>query len=64
MKILFVGAEALPYVSTGGLGDVLGSLPQAVKADDPNSDIRVVLPLYKGEGAIFRFLAICWIHNS
>ena len=47
MKILFVGAEALPYVSTGGLGDVLGSLPQAVKADDPANDIRVVLPLYK-----------------
>ena len=47
MKILFVGAEALPYVSTGGLGDVLGSLPQAVKGDDSTNDIRVVLPLYK-----------------
>ena len=47
MKLLFVGAEAVPYVSTGGLGDVLGSLPQAVKAANPNMDVRVILPLYK-----------------
>ena len=47
MKLLFVGAEAVPYVSTGGLGDVLGSLPQAVKAANPEADVRVILPLYK-----------------
>ena len=47
MKLLFVGAEAVPYVSTGGLGDVLGSLPQAVKKADPSADVRVILPLYK-----------------
>ena len=46
MKILFVGAEAVPYVSTGGLGDVLGSLPQAL-AKKEGMDVRVVLPLYK-----------------
>lgn len=46
MKILFVGAEAVPYISTGGLGDVLGSLPQAL-AKKKNVDVRVVLPLYK-----------------
>lgn len=46
MKILFVGAEAVPYASTGGLGDVLGSLPQAL-AKKKNMDVRVVLPLYK-----------------
>jgi len=46
MKILFVGAEAVPYISTGGLGDVLGSLPQAL-AKKKNMDVRVVLPLYK-----------------
>ena len=46
-KILFVGAEALPFAATGGLGDVLGSLPKALadKAGD-NNDIRVVMPLY------------------
>lgn len=47
MKLLFVGAEAVPYISTGGLGDVLGSLPQAVKSADPKMEICVVLPLYK-----------------
>ncbi len=47
MKLLFVGGEAVPYISTGGLGDVLGSLPQAVKSADPNADVRVILPLYK-----------------
>ena len=47
MKLLFVGAEAVPYISTGGLGDVLGSLPQAVKSANPNADVRVILPLYK-----------------
>jgi starch synthase len=47
MKLLFVDAEAVPYVSTGGLGDVLGSLPQAVKKADPTADVRVILPLYK-----------------
>jgi starch synthase len=47
MKLLFVGGEAVPYISTGGLGDVLGSLPQAAKSADPNADVRVILPLYK-----------------
>ena len=45
-KILFVGAEAMPFAATGGLGDVMGSLPTAIKAADENCDIRVVMPLY------------------
>lgn len=45
-KILFVGAEAMPFAATGGLGDVMGSLPAAMKAADADSDIRVVMPLY------------------
>ncbi len=45
-KILFVGAEALPFAATGGLGDVLGSLPAALKRADENTDVRVVMPLY------------------
>ena len=31
-KILFVGAEAMPFAATGGLGDVMGSLPAAIAA--------------------------------
>ena len=45
-KILFVGAEAMPFAATGGLGDVMGSLPTAIKEADPDCDIRVVMPLY------------------
>lgn len=46
-KILFVGAEAMPFAATGGLGDVLGSLPKALKSADPDGvDVRVVMPLY------------------
>ncbi len=44
-KILFVASEARPFIATGGLADVIGSLPQAL-ANDPTLDIRVLLPLY------------------
>ncbi|MBQ7319876.1 MAG: glycogen synthase GlgA [Clostridia bacterium] len=45
-KILFVGAEAMPFAATGGLGDVMGSLPAAIAAADKSVDVRVVMPLY------------------
>ena len=45
-KILFVGAEVMPFAATGGLGDVMGSLPAALKAKYPDADVRVVMPLY------------------
>ena len=45
-KLLFVGAEVMPFAATGGLGDVLGSLPEALAAYDPALDVRVVVPLY------------------
>ena len=53
-KILFIGAEAMPFAATGGLGDVMGSLPTAVKAADPSSDVRVVLPLYGAVSNVWR----------
>ncbi|MBQ8250036.1 MAG: glycogen synthase GlgA [Clostridia bacterium] len=45
-KILFVGSEASPFAATGGLGDVLGSLPSALNKTG-EVDVRVVLPMYK-----------------
>lgn len=45
-KILLVGAEVMPFAATGGLGDVLGSLPAAIAAADAEADVRVVMPLY------------------
>lgn len=54
-KILFVGAEAMPFAATGGLGDVLGSLPAAIqKAGKEDVDVRVVMPLYSAVGEEWR----------
>ncbi|MCX7710101.1 MAG: glycogen synthase GlgA [Clostridia bacterium] len=46
MKILFAASEAVPFAKTGGLADVAGSLPKALKK--AGADIRVVMPKYKG----------------
>ncbi len=53
-KLLFVGAEVMPFAATGGLGDVLGSLPEALAAYDPELDVRVVMPLYSAVGEKYR----------
>ena len=45
-KILYAGSEVMPFAATGGLGDVLGSLPAAVKQKNPDCDVRVVMPYY------------------
>lgn len=52
-KILFVGAEVMPFAATGGLGDVLGSLPAAL-AQTGRVDVRVVMPLYGGIAPAWR----------
>lgn len=44
-KIIFLGSEAAPFIATGGLADVLGSLPKAL-AKNKNLDVSVILPLY------------------
>ena len=44
-KILFVASEATPFIATGGLAEVIGSLSKAL-ATNENYDVRVVIPLY------------------
>lgn len=44
-KILLAASEISPLTKTGGLGDVLGSLPLAIKSQ--RRDIRVIMPGYR-----------------
>jgi starch synthase len=44
MKILFSTSELAPWVKTGGLGDVAGALPAALRA--LGHDVRVLVPAY------------------
>ena len=44
-KIMFAASECTPFISTGGLSEVIGSLSKSL-AQDESYDVRVVLPLY------------------
>ena len=44
LKILYLAAEAVPFAKVGGLADVAGSLPQAIRA--LGHDIRLMIPRY------------------
>ena len=45
LKVLFVASEVVPFAKTGGLADVIGSLPQKLKKQ--GIDARVAMPYYK-----------------
>lgn len=46
MKIAFCASEVFPFAKTGGLADVCGALPLALKKE--GLDVRVFLPAYRG----------------
>ena len=52
MKVLYVASEAVPFVKTGGLADVAGSLPKALK--EQGVDVRVILPKFSKIGEKYR----------
>lgn len=45
LKILIASSEVYPYAKTGGLADITGSLPKALK--QLGHDVRVIMPKYK-----------------
>ncbi|MDD4096111.1 MAG: glycogen/starch synthase [Oscillospiraceae bacterium] len=45
IKVLFVSSEAVPFAKTGGLADVIGSLPPAL--EKTRCEARVIIPLYR-----------------
>ena len=44
MKVLFAVSECVPFIKSGGLADVAGSLPKELKK--LGTDIRVMMPKY------------------
>jgi starch synthase len=45
MKVLFVASECYPFAKTGGLGDVIGSLPKELRK--LKIDARIIMPFYQ-----------------
>ena len=43
-KVLYISSEAFPFIKTGGLGDVAGSLPVALQKN--SQDVRLLIPAY------------------
>ena len=49
VHVLFVTSEAFPLIKTGGLADVSGALPKAIKSlSSFKGDIKILLPAYTG----------------
>ena len=50
-KVLLAASEAVPFIKTGGLADVVGALPKYL--DRERYDVRVILPKYACMDASF-----------
>ncbi|NMH71546.1 glycogen synthase GlgA [Bacillus sp. RO2] len=70
MKVLFVVSECVPFVKSGGLGDVAGALPKELKK--LGTDVRVILPKYRQIPEVFKnkmkrvqttFVDVGWRHQ-
>jgi len=46
MKILNAVSEVVPFIATGGMGQVAGALSSALAINDKSLDVRIVTPLY------------------
>ena len=55
LKILMVSAEVEPFAKTGGLADVAGALPMALKA--AGHDVRIVMPRYQSISTRMNYVA-------
>ncbi len=67
IKVLYCASECQPFVASGGLADVAGSLPKAI-AEKGGVDIRVIMPLYGNIKAEYKekfdFLGNFTVHLS
>ena len=46
LKVLNAVSEVVPFIATGGMGQVAGALAKVLSGNDPDLDVRVVAPLY------------------
>ncbi len=64
-KILFVASESTPFIATGGLAEVIGSLSRSL-AKTGRYDVRVIIPLYSDIKNEFRqqmnYLGNLYVH--
>ncbi len=54
MKVVFAASEAAPFCASGGLGDVIGALPMALRRAGGETSVSVVLPLHRSVGEEYR----------